>query len=73
MESERCENCPYYSDDLQGCTASFYERVMSNCEKNAKSIRLWLQRLNTLNYMDDSEAKQRETLEINEILEALIE
>lgn len=72
MEYKRCEGCHFYSDDIHGCTASFYERVQSNCEKNAKSIKLWLQRLDTLDYMEDGEAKQQQMLEINEILEALI-
>lgn len=71
MEFKKCVGCPYYSMSTE-CTASFYERVQSNCEKNAESIRYWLIRLDNLTYMAEGPMKDEQITSINQTLEALI-
>lgn len=72
FHSERCNGCPYWSISTLDCTASFYERVQSNCEKNSKAIKYWLLRLENVSYEDDEVLRQQEIEEINTILESLI-
>jgi hypothetical protein len=71
MEFKKCVGCMFYSIDVE-CTASFYERVQSNCQENAESIRILLIRLDNLTYMVEGPMKDEQIQALNESLEALI-
>lgn len=72
MEYTRCKTCPYYSLST-GCTASFYERVQSNCQKHSADIKHYITQLNDLQYISDVNEREAKAIEINEHLEALVE